>query len=112
MLQSFDEGDLIADILRDEAFGRRLFGDLNHDILGPPGDDKIIILGDSDEEEEVHEEKVTDTEAVPSSTARSPALTASVDDAPAWVKNDNSDDLTSNQEVNGSNDSEDDTGLP
>jgi hypothetical protein len=30
------------------------FGDLNRDVLGSPGDVKIIILSDSDEEEEVH----------------------------------------------------------
>jgi hypothetical protein len=29
-----------------------LFGDLNHDFLGLLGDGKIIILSDSDEEEE------------------------------------------------------------
>jgi hypothetical protein len=46
---SFDEEDLIADVSWDEAFIRRLFGDHNNDILGPPGDGKIIILGDSDE---------------------------------------------------------------
>jgi hypothetical protein len=73
---SFDEGDLIADITRDEAFARRLFDDLNRDVLGPLGDSKIIILSDSDEEDEVHEEKAVDVEDVPSSTVRSPASTA------------------------------------
>jgi hypothetical protein len=61
---------------------RRLFGDLNHDFLGPPSDSKIIILSDSnEEEEEMREEKVTDAEATPSSAARSPAPIASADDA-------------------------------
>jgi hypothetical protein len=79
---SSDEGDLIADVSRDEEFARRLFGDLNHDFLGPPSDSKIIILSDSDEEEEeMREEKVTDAEATPSSAARSPAPIASADDA-------------------------------
>jgi hypothetical protein len=50
---SSDEGDLIADVSRDEEFTTRLFGDLNRDVLGPPGDDNIIILSDSDEEEDV-----------------------------------------------------------
>jgi hypothetical protein len=34
----------ITDVSWDEAFAIRLFGDLNHDVLGPPGDGKIIIL--------------------------------------------------------------------
>jgi hypothetical protein len=95
---SSDEGDLIADVLRDEALSTRLFGDLKRDVLGPPDDGQIIILSDSDEKEEVCEEKVADTEAVPSSASRSPALTASVDanDALAGVKNNNSDDRTPN----------------
>jgi hypothetical protein len=76
---SFDEGDLIADISQDEAFARRLFDDLNRDVLGPLGDRKIIILSDSDEEDEVHEEKAVDVEDVPSSTVRSPASTATAD---------------------------------
>jgi hypothetical protein len=49
---SFDEEGLIADVSRDEEFTGRLFGDLNRDILGSSGDGKIIILSDSDEEEE------------------------------------------------------------
>jgi hypothetical protein len=51
---SSDDGDLITDVSRDEEFTRRLFGDLNRDVLGSHGDVKIIILSDSDEEEEVH----------------------------------------------------------
>jgi hypothetical protein len=50
---SLSSGDecLINDTSHDEEFTRRLFSDLNHDVLGPPDDDKIIILSDSDEEE-------------------------------------------------------------
>jgi hypothetical protein len=44
-----DEGDLIADVSHDEEFTRRLFGYLNRDVLGPPGNNKIIILSDSNE---------------------------------------------------------------
>jgi hypothetical protein len=77
---SSDEGDLIADVSRDEEFTRRLFGDLNHDFLGPLDDGKIIILNDSDEEEEVHEEKAADVEVAPSSAARSPPpITSTID---------------------------------
>jgi hypothetical protein len=53
---SSDEEDLIIDTSHDEELVRRLFGDLNHIILGSLSDDKIIILSDFDEEEEeVHE---------------------------------------------------------
>jgi hypothetical protein len=98
-----DEGDLIADISRDEEFTKRLFGDLNHDFLRPPDSGKIIILGDSDEEE-MREEKATDAEVAPSSVARSSAPTASADDAdkgdtPDWV-------------IGGSNSVRDEAGLP
>jgi hypothetical protein len=50
---SSDEEDFVADTSRDEDFPKRLFGDPR-----PPGDGKVIILSDSDEEEEVHEETV------------------------------------------------------
>jgi hypothetical protein len=43
---SFDEEGLIADVSRDEEFTRKLFGDFNSDVLGSPGDGKIIILSD------------------------------------------------------------------
>jgi hypothetical protein len=56
---SSDEGDLITDVSRDEEFVRRLFGDLNYDVLGPPGDGKIIILSDSDEEEDARSRPLT-----------------------------------------------------
>jgi hypothetical protein len=84
---SSDEECLITDVSWDEEFTRRLFGDLNHDVLGPPGDGRIIILSDSnEEEEEVCEEKTTGTEDVATSTAVNPASTASTDDAPTRVK--------------------------
>jgi hypothetical protein len=91
---SSDEGDLIADVSWDEEFARRLFGDLNRDVLGPPGDDKIIILSDSDEEGEVREEKTTDVEATPSSVARSPAPTSSTDEADGTYKSKTPDRVT------------------
>jgi hypothetical protein len=80
---SSDEGDLIADVSRNEEFARRLFGDLNCDVLGPPGDGKIIIFSDSDEEEEeVREEKTTGTEDAATFAAANPASTAFADNAP------------------------------
>jgi hypothetical protein len=51
--------------------------------MGPPGDDKIIVLSDFDEEE-VHEEKITGTKDAATSAVVKPASTA--DDAPAGAK--------------------------
>jgi hypothetical protein len=51
---------LVVDTSRDEEFTRKLFGDLNRDILGPPGDGKIIIIDDFDDDNEVQEEGTTD----------------------------------------------------
>jgi hypothetical protein len=70
-------------------FAQRVYGELNRNLLGPPSDDKILILIDSDEEnEEVHEEETTGTEYVVASTTINPASTASVgvDDAPTGAK--------------------------
>jgi hypothetical protein len=39
-------------LLATRSSPRNFFGDLNHDILGPLGDGKVIILDDSDEEKE------------------------------------------------------------
>jgi hypothetical protein len=94
-----NEEGLIPDTSHDEELAKRLFGDLNHDVLGPPGDGNVIILSVSDEEEEVCEEDATDAEAAPSSAARSPAPTASttdVDEDPKGIQDDNSDDLAPN----------------
>jgi hypothetical protein len=46
---SLGEEGLIADTSWDTEFTRLLFGNLNHDILGSPGDGKVIILSDSNE---------------------------------------------------------------
>jgi hypothetical protein len=73
---SSDEEDLITATSRDFEFVQRLFAELNHAILGPPGDGKVIFLDDSDEEKEVQEEKTIDTEPVATSAAVNPASTA------------------------------------
>jgi hypothetical protein len=112
---SSDEEGLIPDISQDEEFTKKIFGDLNRDVRGPPDDGKVIILSDSDEEEEqVCEEKTTGTETMATSVAVNSASTASIDtdDAPAGVKNDNSDDHTPNQEADGGKGGGDGTGLP
>jgi hypothetical protein len=76
---SSDEEGLIHDTSWDAEFTRRLFGELNRDVLRPLDDDKIIILSVSDEEEEeVREETTVDTDVMPSSAVRSLAPTASL----------------------------------
>jgi hypothetical protein len=112
---SSNEEGLIPDTSQDMEFVKKLSGDLNLDVLGPPGDGKMIILSDSNEEEEdVREEKTTDAKAAPSSAARSSISTASVgaDDAPVGVQDDNSDDCTPDREADGGNGSSDDASVP
>jgi hypothetical protein len=85
-----DPSSSIVDTSRDEELVRKLFGDLNCDILRPPGDGKIIILDDDDE---AQEEKTADIEST--------VAPASADDAPAEVRIGNSDDQGSDQEADG-----------
>jgi hypothetical protein len=91
---SSGEEDSIADTSRDEEFARKLFGDLNRDILGPPGDGKIIVISDSDDEDETHEDAAVNAEAAPPSAANSTdSLTSAsdVDETPDGVSDDNAD---------------------
>jgi hypothetical protein len=76
---SLDEEGLIPDTSQYAESAKRLFNDLNRDILGPPGDGKVNVLSDFDEEEEVHEEINADTDAAPSIVGI-PALTTSIAD--------------------------------
>jgi hypothetical protein len=92
-----DPSSFIVDTSHDEELARNLFGDLNHDILGPPGDSKIIVLDDSDDDSEAQEEETTDIE---STTAP-----VSADDAPTEARIGNSDDQGPNQEADGSDNS-------
>jgi hypothetical protein len=91
---SSDEENFIADTSRDAEFARKLFGDLNHNILEPPGDDKVIILDDSDEEKEAPDEKMIGTKLIATSAIVNPTPSAftAVNDAPEGLKNDDSDD--------------------
>jgi hypothetical protein len=94
---SSDEEDFFADIMRDAEFARRLFGNLNRDLLGPPDDGKVIVLSDFKEEEEVHEETAADAEATPSTAVKSltpTAFAADTDEDPRKIQDDNSDDLS------------------
>jgi hypothetical protein len=91
---SSGEEDSVADTSRDEEFARKLFGDLNHDILGPPGDGKIIVISDSDDEDEMHEDTTVNTEAAPPSAANStdsPTSASDADETPDAVSDDNAD---------------------
>jgi hypothetical protein len=68
---SSGEEDSVADTSRDEEFARKLFGDLNRDILGSSGNGKIIIISDSDDEDETHKDAAVNAEAAPPSAANS-----------------------------------------
>jgi hypothetical protein len=94
LASSSGEEDFFADTSRDEELARKLFSDLNRDILGPPGDGKIIILSDSDDEDEAHEDAAVNVEVVPPSAVNSPVTLASAADAdktPNGVQDDSSD---------------------
>jgi hypothetical protein len=95
---------LVVDTSHDEEFTRKLFGNLNHDILGPPGDGKIIIIDDSDDDDDAQEEGTAgiDPTAVP----------ASATDAPAGARVANSDDQGPDQDADGGDDSGCSTGEP
>jgi hypothetical protein len=88
-----DPSSFIVDSSCDEELSRKFFDDLNHDILGPPGDGKIIVLDDSNDNGEAQEEK---TAGIKFTTAP-----ASADNAPKEAKIGNSDDQGLDQEADG-----------
>jgi hypothetical protein len=92
---SSDEEDFFTDIARDAKFARPLFGDLNHDLLRPSGNDKVIVLNDSDEEEEAHEETAIDA-----------------NEDLGKMQDDNSDDLAPSQDTGKSSGGGDEAGSP
>jgi hypothetical protein len=92
-----EPSSFIVDTSRDEEIVRKLFRDLNRDILGPPGDDKIIILDDSDNDSKAQEETTVEIEST--------VDPASADDAPAEARIDNSDDQVPDQEADGGDNS-------
>jgi hypothetical protein len=94
LASSSGEEDSVADTSRDEELAGKLFGDLNRDILGPPGDGKIIVLSDSEDEDETHEDAAVNAEAAPPSAANSadsPTSAPNADDTPDGVPDDNAD---------------------
>jgi hypothetical protein len=83
-IPKLDRSSFIVDASHDEELARKIFGNLNRDILRPPGDGKIIVLDDSDDDGEAQEEKTADIEST--------VALASADDAPAAARIGNSDD--------------------
>jgi hypothetical protein len=102
---SSDEENIIVDTSCDAELAKKHFGDLNCDIFGPPGDGKIIVLDDSNENE-AREEKTASIESTTASASANPASAAptSADDAPVGVKIDNNDDQGPDQEADGGDD--------
>jgi hypothetical protein len=112
---SLDEEDFIADTSRDVEFDKRLFGDLNCDIFGPPDDCKVITISGSDEEEEACEETVADANVAPSTAKKSltPVAFAAIDDKDLGkIHDDNSDDLALKQDMGSGSSSGDKAGSP
>jgi hypothetical protein len=94
LASSSGEEDFFADTSRGDELARKLFGDLNHDILGPPGDGKIIVLSDSDDEDEAHEDAAVNVETAPPSAVNSadtPTSAPNADETPDGVQDDNTD---------------------
>jgi hypothetical protein len=94
LASSSGEEDFFVDTSQDEELARKLFVDLNRDILGPSGDGKIIVLSDSDDEDEAHKDAAVNAKAAPPSAVNSPVTPASASDAdetPDGVQDDSSD---------------------
>jgi hypothetical protein len=111
---SSDEENFIIGTSRNAKLTKKLFGNLNRDILGPPDDGKIIILIDSDEENKAPEEKTAGIESTTASASADPTSSAptSADNAPAGAKIDNSEDQGPDQEADGGDDGGCSTGEP
>jgi hypothetical protein len=89
---SSNQEDFFVDTSWDGEFTRRLFGDL----LGPSDDGKVILLSDSNEEEEAHEKTIIDADVAPYAAAKysTPAASTADVDEDLWkMQDDNSDDL-------------------
>jgi hypothetical protein len=86
---SSDEENFIVDTSRNTELTKKISGNLNCDILRLPSDNKIIILDDSNEENEAQEEKTIDIKSMAAF-------------APTGANIYNSDDQELNQEADGS----------
>jgi hypothetical protein len=101
---SSNEENFIVDTSHNVELAKKLFGGLNRNILGPPGDGKINVLDDSDDETEAQDEKTAGIKptAAPASVDQTSTAPTSADDAPARAKISNSDDQGFDQEARGS----------
>jgi hypothetical protein len=99
-----EPSSFIVDTSRDEEIARKLFSDLNRDILGPPSDGKIIILDDSDDDGEAQEETTAEIDST--------VAPASTDVAPVEARINNSDDQVPDQEADGGDNSGHSAGDP
>jgi hypothetical protein len=111
---SLKEEYAFLDTSRDEEITQKNFGDLNRGLLGLHGDDNVIILNDSNEEEEVREDNHVDAKAAPSSAKNSLAPTASIandDDTSNEVQDDSNDSGTPNWLQGDSSDDGDEVGM-
>jgi hypothetical protein len=111
---SSNEENFIVDTSHNVELAKKLFGGLNRNILGPPGDGKINILDDSDDETEAQDEKTAGIKPTAAPASVDPASTAptSADDAPARAKISNSHDQGFDQEARGSDGDGCSTGEP
>jgi hypothetical protein len=94
LASSSSEEDSVADTSWDEEFVGKPFGDLNRDILRPPDDGKIIVLSDSDDDDETHKDATVNAEAAPPFSANStdsPTSALDADETPDGVSEDNVD---------------------
>jgi hypothetical protein len=102
LFSSSDEEDIIPNTSHDFEFTQRLYDELNRALVGPSDDGKIMINSDSNEEEEVHEETITDAKATPSAAVVKPSTLAAsptdVDEDPGAMLND-SNDMSPGQDV-------------
>jgi hypothetical protein len=110
-LSSKDE-DILPDTVWDVEFTKKLFHNLNRDLLGPLGDGKVIILSNSDEEEEMHDEIGTNTDVASSSTVRSPAPTASATNVVKAMPDDSNDSRSPDHIIGDSSSGRDEAGSP
>jgi hypothetical protein len=67
---SLNEEDSIPDTSHDFEFAQCLYGELNRPLLVTPGNGKVIVISDSDEEVEAREETTAEVEATPSATTK------------------------------------------
>jgi hypothetical protein len=79
---SSDEEDFFSNVTWDAEFTKLLFGDFHRDLLRPPGNRKVIVISDSDEEKDVREESTAKAKATPS-TANGKASTPAASPADA-----------------------------